>query len=193
LSSKPDFKKGKSKRKIHPSCSETHRKPNQRVNACSSDEQKPAKMHSKISTGVSSVQENESRGVKCAPKTVLKNEGPPKSRLTRKEKTENGEKWTECIYKHDGDEEDNAERDISTKRNLSSTDESINSQKENCRDAQEKLGKKDPETPKQNPRIGQFQQFPTIPLSTKPDFEKSKSKRSTHPACSESHKKTQKK
>jgi hypothetical protein len=81
------------------------------------------------------------------------------------------------MYKHDGDEEDNVERDISTKCNLSSTDESINSRKENCHDAQEKLGKKDPETPKQNPTIGQFQQFPVILFSTKSDFEKSKSKR----------------
>jgi ubiquitin C-terminal hydrolase len=149
-------------------------------------------MPSKINTGVSSEQENASRGVKCAPKTVLKNEGPPKSRLTRKKKTENGKRLTECIYKLNGDE-DNADRDISTKRNLSSTDESINSRKENCHVPQEKLGKKDPETPKQNSRFGQFQQFPTIPLSTKPDFVKSKSKRSIHPACSESHKKKTKK
>ncbi|CAB3998959.1 ---NA--- [Paramuricea clavata] len=163
LSSKPDFKKGKSKRKIHPSCSETHRKPNQRMNACSYDEQKPDKMPSKINMGVSSEQENASRGVKCAPKSVLKNEGPAKSRLTRKETNRKWEKMDRV------------------------TDESINSRNENSHDAQEKLGKKDPGTPKQNPRVGQFQQFPTIPLSTKPDFEKIKSKRSVHPACSESH------
>ena len=64
MSTKPDFEKRKSKRKIHPSCSETHRKPNQRVNACSSGEQKPGKMLSKINTSVSSKQENASRGVK---------------------------------------------------------------------------------------------------------------------------------
>ena len=54
---------------------------------------------------------------------------------------------------------------------------SRSSLEENYHDAQEKLGKKDPETPKQNPKFGQFQQSPTIPLSEAPDFKKPKPKR----------------
>ena len=46
--------------------------------------------------------------------------------------------------------------------------------RKNYHDAQEKWGKKDPETPKHNPRLGQFQQSPKIPLSSKPDFKKGK-------------------
>ena len=36
---------------------------------------------------------------------------------------------------------------------------------------------KHPETPKQNPKVGQFQQPPTITLSEAPDFKKPKPKR----------------
>jgi ubiquitin C-terminal hydrolase len=53
------------------------------------------------------------------------------------------------------------------------------SSEETYHDAQEKWGKKDPETPKQNPKLGQFQQSPTIPLSTTPDVKKSTDKKKT--------------
>ena len=36
--------------------------------------------------------------------------------------------------------------------------------------AQETWGKRDPATPKRNPKLGQFQQSPTVPLSQKPDI-----------------------
>ena len=39
---------------------------------------------------------------------------------------------------------------------------------------QETWGKKDPATPKRNPKIGQFQQFPSVPLSKTPDMKKKK-------------------
>lgn len=40
--------------------------------------------------------------------------------------------------------------------------------------AQETWGKKDPATPKRNPKIGQFQQSPSVPLSKTPDIKKKK-------------------
>ena len=49
---------------------------------------------------------------------------------------------------------------------------------ENYHNAQGKWGKKDPETP----RLGQFQQSPTIPLSTNPDLKKKKAKRNVYQA-----------
>ena len=39
---------------------------------------------------------------------------------------------------------------------------------------QETWGKKDPATPKRNPKIGQFQQSPLVPLSKTPDMKKKK-------------------
>ena len=54
--------------------------------------------------------------------------------------------------------------------NLPSTVESVSSLEESYHAAEEKWGKKDQEMPKQNPRIGQFQQSQTIPLSTNPDI-----------------------
>ena len=38
------------------------------------------------------------------------------------------------------------------------------------------MGEKDPETPKLNPKIGRYQQSPTIPLSRNSDLKKAKSK-----------------
>jgi hypothetical protein len=70
-----------------------------KVNTCSYNEQKPGKMTSKMNTSVSSEQENASRVVNGTRKTVLKNEGPPKSRLTRRERIENRKKCTEWVYK----------------------------------------------------------------------------------------------
>ena len=40
--------------------------------------------------------------------------------------------------------------------------------------AEETSGKKDPETPKKNPKIGQFQQSPVIPMSSTPDVKTKK-------------------
>ena len=38
--------------------------------------------------------------------------------------------------------------------------------------ARETWGKKDPNTPKRNPKLGQFQQSPSVPLSKTPDIKK---------------------
>ncbi len=62
----------------------------------------------------------------------------------------------------------------------SSTVESISSLEENYHDAHEKWGKKDPETPKQNPKLGQFQQSPMVPLSKNPDFKTRRADKKTH-------------
>ncbi|XP_046864644.1 uncharacterized protein LOC124459168 [Xenia sp. Carnegie-2017] len=45
--------------------------------------------------------------------------------------------------------------------------------------SQERWGKKDPETPKQNPKLGRYQQSPSIPLSVTPNLKKNKSKSKT--------------
>ena len=53
---------------------------------------------------------------------------------------------------------------------------SATSEEKSFHKAEEKWGKKDPETPKLNPKIGRYQQSPTIPLSQNPDLKKAKSK-----------------
>ena len=50
------------------------------------------------------------------------------------------------------------------------------SEEKSFHEAKEKWGKKDPETPKLNPKIGRYQQSPTIPLSRNPDLKKPKVK-----------------
>ncbi|CAB4021708.1 ubiquitin carboxyl-terminal hydrolase 8 isoform X3, partial [Paramuricea clavata] len=56
-------------------------------------------------------------------------------------------------------------------KDLSNSDEDAETEK-NYSTVQETWGKKDPLTPKRNPKIGQFQQSPTIPLSKTPDVKK---------------------
>lgn len=56
-------------------------------------------------------------------------------------------------------------------------DSSATSEEKSFHEAEEKWGKKDPETPKLNPKIGRYQQSPTIPLSENPDLKKARSKR----------------
>ncbi len=69
--------------------------------------------------------------------------------------------------------------------------ESISSLEENYHDAHEKWGKKDPEMPKQNPKLGQFQQSPMVPLSTNPDFKTRRADKKTHtPILKTQHTKT---
>lgn len=75
-------------------------------------------------------------------------------------------------------------------KNLNSVTESNSSSEENYHNAEEKWGKKDPETPKHNTRLGQFQQSPTIPLSTNPDLKKRKAKRKVHMSFSKIQNKT---
>ena len=72
-------------------------------------------------------------------------------------------------------------------KNLNSVAKSSSISEENYHNAQEKWGKKDPETPKLNPRLGQFQQSPTIPLSTNPE---KKAKRNVYKAFSKIQNKT---
>ncbi|CAB4032869.1 ubiquitin carboxyl-terminal hydrolase 26 29 37, partial [Paramuricea clavata] len=50
-------------------------------------------------------------------------------------------------------------------------------QKHDYHNAEETWGKRDPETPKTNPRLGQYQQSPKIPLSQDPDLKKKSSKK----------------
>ncbi len=71
--------------------------------------------------------------------------------------------------------------------NLPSTVEGVSSLEKSYRAAEEKWGKKDPETPKQNPRIGQFQQSLMILLSSNPDIKKSNVKREICPSFLKSH------
>ena len=56
------------------------------------------------------------------------------------------------------------------------------------RNSEEKWGKRDPETPKSNPKLGQFQQSPKIPLSEQPDL---KTKSSAKKKKNNNHEKLQ--
>ena len=56
-------------------------------------------------------------------------------------------------------------------KDLSNSDQNAETEN-NYSTVQETWGKKDPLTPKRNPKIGQFQQSPTIPLSKTPDVKK---------------------
>jgi hypothetical protein len=62
--------------------------------------------------------------------------------------------------------------------NLVTNKDDISQLQEQYRNAEEKWGKKEPETPKLNPRLGQFQQSPKFPLSEQPDLkDKSRGKK----------------
>ena len=57
------------------------------------------------------------------------------------------------------------------------SDESSEKKDQNYHNVEETWGKKEPETPKENPRLGQFQQSPKIPLSQEPDLKKKVSRK----------------
>ena len=96
LSTDPDLKKKKPKKRVHMSTV------SKRLNVCSSDKHKPRK----TSPDVKLNGQNATSGTNIS-KTGTNRKRKRYSKLTPREKTENRKKWTEWIYKHDSNKEEN--------------------------------------------------------------------------------------
>ena len=121
LSEAPDFKKPKPKRKAHSSLPKTRcSKANDSTNSSDKTGKKLAGRTNKLENDTSSTSNKDDREVKCTPKSSLYNKRRRKPRLTAKEK-EREKKWTEWIYKHDADKEENDKEEPNRKRKGPST------------------------------------------------------------------------